>query len=212
MCLESYLWDSNLCVPIWKSAVTPSNRLLFRLALWEPGIGANESGLLPTLTTTGNSNAKGSSEKAADGVATAIRRMLPTLTAQDAEQAKFFARGNPMLGTAVRSLMPTLLAADSKGGVYKKPQGGPSLRTFLPTLCNRDFKAPHSAEHVKTQRSRGHGCSILPDLFNGPLNPRWCEWFMGYPIGHTELKDLATRLSLKSRSRSSAGSGKSKRK
>ena len=26
----------------------------------------------------------------------------------------------------------------------------------------------------------------------GPLNPEWCEWFMGFPIGFTESKVLGT--------------------
>lgn len=238
MCLESSRWGSTLCVPIWKPLVTPSNRLLFRLALWEPTTDASASGLLPTLTVTGNSNAKGAGEKSADGLSTKLKRFLPTLTASDygsnqsptpgaavrpnlrghflpmltatdAEQAKCYARGNPMLGQAVKQLMPTLLAADAKGGQYKKPQGGPSLRTFLPTLCARDFMPPHKPEYIAAKK-QGHGMSILPDLFNGPLNPRWCEWFMGYPIAHTELKALETRSSRKSRSPSSRSSVKSK--
>lgn len=180
MCLESSAWGSDLCVPIWKASVTPSNRLLFRLALWEPGTAASESGLLPTLTVTGNSNATGAGPKSADGLSTAIKAFLPTLTATDAEQAKFHKRGNPMLGMAVRSLMPTLVASDAKGGDFKKPQGGPSLR------------------------------SVTSELGTGPLNPRWCEWFMGYPVGHTELKPSATPSSRRSSGPSSASSRKSK--
>ena len=149
MCLGSSIWASSLSVPIWKSSVTPRNRLLFQLALPEPGTGETGYGFLPTLM------------------------------AQDAEQAKKFARGNPMLTEEIRGFVPTLLAADAKGGRYKKPNGGPSLRTFA------------------------------ADLGDGPLNPRWCEWFMGYPAGHTELKDSATRLSHKSRSPSSIGSKRS---
>jgi hypothetical protein len=26
----------------------------------------------------------------------------------------------------------------------------------------------------------------------GSLNPTWVEWLMGYPIGHTDLKDWET--------------------
>ncbi len=198
-----------LCVPIWRTGVTPRNRLLFRLALWEPGTAASESGLLPTLTVHGNSNATGAGPKSADGLSTAIKAFLPTLTATDAEQAKFHKRGNPMLGMAVRSLMPTLLAADAKGGEYKKPQGGPSLRTFLPTL---------TASTYGSNQSPTPGAEVRPNLgkalrsedSTGPLNPRWCEWFMGYPIGHTELRDSGTRLSHKSSGPSSASSRKSK--
>lgn len=136
MCLESSAWGSDLCVPIWKASVTPCNRLLFRLVLSEPGTAANESGFLPTLTVSGNSNAKGAGPKSGEGLSTKLNAFLPALT-----------------------------AADAKGGIYKKPEGGPSLRTFAGSIGN------------------------------GPLNPRWCEWFMGYPLGWTDLTiEKAKRL------------------
>lgn len=149
MCLASSAWGSSRCALIWKTSVTPRNRLLFQLVPLEPGISESECGLLPTLTVAGNYNRAGITAKAGDGLYTRLRR-----------------------------LMPTLVAADHKGGscTPKSKQGGPNLRTFL----------------------------------NGPLNPRWCEWFMGYPIGHTELKGSATRSSRKSRSNSSASSRRSR--
>jgi len=39
--------------------------------------------LLPTLTVKGNYNVKGMSKSSGDGLATVLRRMLPTLTAHD---------------------------------------------------------------------------------------------------------------------------------
>ena len=33
---------------------------------------------------------------------------------------------------------------------------------------------------------------------SGQLNPTWVEWLMGFPLGHTELKDWETRSSRKS--------------
>lgn len=47
-CLESSIWHSTRCYLIWKALVTPSNRLLFQLALSEPIISDDEYGLLPT--------------------------------------------------------------------------------------------------------------------------------------------------------------------
>lgn len=41
----------------------------------------------------------------------------------------------------------------------------------------------------------------------GQLNPTWCEWFMGFPIGHTALPDSETRkfpFARRSRGRCSA--------
>jgi hypothetical protein len=37
----------------------------------------------------------------------------------------------------------------------------------------------------------------------GSLNPTWVEWLMGYPIGHTDLKDWVTPSFRKSRQKSS---------
>ena len=42
----------------------------------------------------------------------------------------------------------------------------------------------------------------------GPLNPEWCEWFMGFPIGWTELAHWATPSSRKSPRPSPAPSSK----
>lgn len=52
----------------------------------------------------------------------------------------------------------------------------------------------------------------LYSAVGGSLNPEWVEWLMGYPIGHTALKDSATPLSPKLPRRSLSGSRKSKPK
>jgi hypothetical protein len=154
MCLESSAWGSSRCAVIWKTSVTPRNRLLFRLARLEHGTSESASGLLPTLTIAGNYNRKGVSEKSGDGLATALIRLLPTL-----------------------------LAPDGDKGPTKFGRGNLSLRGTL---------------HALTGGQRG------------PLNPRWCEWFMGYPDGHTELKASATQSFPRSRSSSSASSPRSR--
>jgi len=33
----------------------------------------------------------------------------------------------------------------------------------------------------------------LMDGSNGRLNPNWTEWFMGFPIGWTDIEQLETR-------------------
>jgi hypothetical protein len=33
---------------------------------------------------------------------------------------------------------------------------------------------------------------VTPQELNGPLNPVWVEWLMGWPLGWTDLKPLAT--------------------
>jgi hypothetical protein len=52
-----------------------------------------------------------------------------------------------------------------------------SLQRLLPTLtCNRSTYATRRGERYET----------LPVVAGGPLNPTWCEWYMGFPAGWTE--------------------------
>lgn len=57
--------------------------LLFRLVPSEPSTAATGYGLLPTPTVNGNNNNSELSPKAGDGLNTAVRRLIPTPTAQD---------------------------------------------------------------------------------------------------------------------------------
>ena len=54
---------------------------------------------------------------------------------------------------------------------------------LLPTLLAADAKQP--GKHHGKSRS-------LSDLLGGPLNPRWCEWFVGIPAGWASASPLET--------------------
>jgi hypothetical protein len=58
---------------------------------------------------------------------------------------------------------------------------------LLPTPTATNTKATHlrGADKGKLRESRSYGC-------HGPLNPPSLEWLMGWPVGWTELKPLAT--------------------
>ena len=84
MLLESSRWHSTVCVLTWKASATPARRLLFRLVPSVPRTEETGYGLLPTPTANGNNNRAGLSPKSGDGLSTAVRRLLPTPTAQDA--------------------------------------------------------------------------------------------------------------------------------
>jgi hypothetical protein len=103
--------------------------------------------LLPTLTDRGNYNRRGSSVKSGDGLATALKASLPTLTSRDYKSGstrKSYGNARP-LNEVVREEMPTLTANRWSG-------------------------------------LQSHGVNAML----GPLNPAWCEWFMGFPVGWTE--------------------------
>jgi hypothetical protein len=94
----------------------------------------------------------------------------PTPTVQDAEQAG----GKGCIASGKRGLslhqatqqFPTSMRSDYKSGSFS--QGG------------RDKRDSHT---------RG---KPLNETIGGQLNPNWVEWLMGWPIGHTDLKPLAT--------------------
>jgi len=60
-------------------------------------------------------------------------------------------------------------------------------------------------------RRAGSGDGIATTL-GGPPNPRWLEWFMGFPDGWTESVRLATRLFRNARKSSAGSSEKSKKR
>jgi hypothetical protein len=127
-------------------------------------------------------------------------RLLPTLQERDY-------KGEPGDGSSSRggrkaslpraaALLPTLTAGDFKRGPDTrsgKRGNGRNLPTELgqglaPTLVASDWRP---------------GCSTLKDdttrplrdrlkTSGGALNPKWTEWFMGWPIGATELPPKET--------------------
>lgn len=85
---------------------------------------------------------------------------------------------------------PTLTASSAKRGRAsrgKHAQGGPSLgetvaeaiEILMPTLTARDQKGP-GPEHTK-------GGQDLARTLGGHLSPTFCEWYMGFKIGYTEV-------------------------
>ena len=72
----------------------------------------------------------------------------------------------------------------------------------------------HSTEKAywENRMNKGRQMDIQMAVYlkeqSGSLNPAWVEWLMGYPIGHTDLKDWVTPSSRKSRQKSSDASTK----
>ena len=63
-----------------------------------------------------------------------------------------------------------------------------------PTVCgnyNRKGASETSGDGLATALRNGETESTN----NGPLNPPWCEWYMGFPEGWTELVPLETHKS-----------------
>ena len=111
----------------------------------------------------------------------------------------------PRTSANVPSLLPTLTASDGGGNRSAYP-GAPfrlSLRNMaskgmLPILRasdadTQDAKQVDPPSHRYGKRKTPCLNSQFSDRNGGQLNPEWCEWYMGFPIGWTESKDLETR-------------------
>lgn len=75
------------------------------------------------------------------------------------------------LATAV-NIWPTMTAGDASRGPTVYSRGNPSLLMAIVT-------------HAKNSRP-------LCEQIGGTLNPQWVEWFMGWPVGWTDLRPLET--------------------
>jgi hypothetical protein len=94
---------------------------------------------------------------------------------------------------------------------------GRSLDAHSPEIAFGLWPTLKASDHKQSTKNRAYfvrRLPIAPDLpvivalrtqptpkgFYGRLNPAWCEWLMGYPIGWTELKHSEIQSSPKSRS------------
>lgn len=87
--------------------------------------------------------------------------------------------------------VPTPKANDSKKGSRCQPTlqnglAGWVLTNMLPSPKARDWRAAGGARRNSPD---------LPTVVGGALNPPWVEWLMGWPIGFSESKPLATARS-----------------
>ena len=104
--------------------------------------------------------------------------------------------------TVCSSLLPTLQANDFAYGDRKRAEAGGvtasngrrwglNLRdmVLLPTLTAKDG----SSGPMTSRPPRRQGADNLRDTTGGTLCPTWCEQFMGFPAGWTELSASAIR-------------------
>lgn len=219
MCLGTSAWGSMACWLTWKASVTPRNRLLFQLAPSMPNIAETECGLLPTPTAACASGGQTSRSGARKGeiLLTGYARMLPTPTATPYGSNQSLSPGaavRPSLNSLVK-LWPTPCASEARQGLQIRREGKKgsqqSLTTAVklwPTPAAQDSKNATLPVSLR-DRDTVPG-AMLRNGESGSLNPQWVEWLMGYPIGHTALKDSGTLLSRRSPKTSSAGLRKSK--
>ena len=213
MLLGSLTWHSTRCALTWKVKVTKSNRSLFQLApltrhTEETGFGLwatpNSMDSLPPRQaedcSTNQKNREGRSRSGNLREQVVHPQMWPTPSACP--------RG---AHTGARS------GAVSEDGKTRTSANGTRWGATLQTAV-RMWPTPSANEDAagtpngNMQKMLGNHPDIrgtTPEEWQrGSLNPAWVEWLMGYPIGHTDLKDWATPSSRKSRQKSSDASTK----
>jgi len=164
---------SDECLETWPRWGLMLDGACYPQRILEHGTCDKGFGLLPTLTVHGNYNRKGASKNSGDGLATAIRRM-PTLRATDGERG-------------------------GRGDLLAIIRGRPNKHCRMPTLTANDCKPAgrvevmeYRQESRRTTVQRLRAAVTEPEDLGGTLNPDWCEWFMGWPIGWTASEPLGT--------------------
>ena len=164
---------SDECLETWPRWGLMLDGACYPQKILEHGTCDKGSGLLPTLTVHGNYNRKGASKNSGDRLATAIRRM-PTLRATDGEMG-------------------------GRGDLLAIIRGRPNKYCRMPTLTANDCNpagrvevTEYRQENRRTTVQRLRAAVTEPEDLGGTLNPDWCEWFMGWPIGWTASEPLAT--------------------
>ena len=106
---------------------------------------------------------------------------LPTLTVFGNNNRKGMSENSgDGLATAMKRLPP----------IEDGPLRQEDLAKLLLTLVQSDSDSWNNRT-PQERIDKGH-IVRLPNMIGGPLNPEWCEWFMGWPIGWTGLQPLAT--------------------
>ncbi len=151
-----------------------------------------------------------------------LAAFLPTLSASmvtiaDMEQARYAGHDPQRPKYRDAGSLPTLQARDYRSGKTRTSYGNSRpLNEVLPTLRSSDGEKGGRGDLIRSMRQEtpnSHFANVAPknksqDRDGGPLNPAWCEWYMGFPIGWTELEDSETPSSRKSRNLSAGASSK----
>lgn len=158
MLLGSSIWRSTRCTLTWKTKVTPSKRLLFRLVPLTPRIGGTDAPLWPTVTTDSATQRTKRYKQGGLPLTMAVN-MFPTPTRFDATCGDL--PGKEFTGT--RHAMKLIQAAK-----------------MWPTPIATDWKNRGCKDYRKNREFQ------LQTAVGGQLNPDWVEWMMGFPLGWTE--------------------------
>lgn len=173
---RSLLEDSLESLVIWPRSGMTAGGQCWELPMSEHRISATGSGLWPTPVATDHLLMKGSE----------------TLEAWERRSAQKKQQGINLqfaLRHAVQKWpTPTVCGNYNRKGLSDRSGDGLATavsRCATPTA--RDWKSGKASDATMERNSRP-----LSEQIGGSLNPTWVEWLMGWPLGWTDLKPLAT--------------------
>lgn len=115
--------------------------------------------------------------------------LWPTPVASDtSSRTKPYAQGGTPLSLAVKWPTPTVCGNHNRKGA--SPTSGDGLATAVARYPTPSTIGINGGSHSRAAAlKRGQSSA---ELNGGSLNPTWVEWLMGWPLGWTDLKPLAT--------------------
>ena len=172
---RSLLGDSDESSVIWPRSGMTADGQCWELPTLEHRTSGTGSGLLPTPTTQNNVQIRGQGAAATHGKrGTTLAgwvSMWPTPRASENDQ-----------GRKADAMMDGISSWKSQGR-------GATLTTAVKRWTT---PTAHNAKEGGFPAEHERNTPTLAAQAGGSLNPTWVEWLMGWPLGWTDLKPLAT--------------------
>jgi hypothetical protein len=121
--------------------------------------------------------------------------LWPTPVASDtSSRTKPYAQGGTPLSLAVKWPTPTVCGNyNRKGASATSGDGLATAVRMWPTPQASDNRNRGTTQTPAIARRIDAGKQVMLSMcMDGPLNPTWTEWLMGWPLGWTDLRPLET--------------------
>lgn len=179
--------DSDECLKTFPRSGIMQNGLLWEQTMLARPTGASVSGFWRTPDT--GAGGEISADKAADFAAGKTRASGNVIQIRLCDQVR-----HPQLWPT-----PTVCGNNNRKGLTKTSGDGLAtavLKTYPTPKC-QDAGAALFDRHKGNLGEVIHGQYLnggnaIPQTQTARLNPNWVEWLMGWPIGYTDSKQLAT--------------------
>lgn len=183
----SLFGDSDECLETFPRSGIMQNGLLWEQTMLARPTGASESGFWRTPDT--GAGGEISADKAVDFAAGKTRASGNVIQIRLCDQVR-----HPQLWPT-----PTVCGNNNRKGLTKTSGDGLAtavLKTYPTPKCQDagaalfDRRKGNLGEVIHGQYLNGGNAT--PQTQTARLNPNWVEWLMGWPIGYTDSKQLAT--------------------